>query len=301
MHRSIHLAVALLCLSLSAPVVFGQAPCSLQTMTGSYAFQHRGSSMAMDPSQAWAQPYSVGVLAPFGTVGEITFAANGVGQGYYWIYLGTINGGFDAIPVQVTITEINADCTGKWQYAVNLPGLSASIEERFIAFDNGQEWRSVPTSIQNGIDTLAWVGTGRRIRNSKAPAHACGPQTANGDYLLTAENIVGVSFEPAIAVADTLLIQQKVSMNGEYVGRLYEKIGPVSVNTPALGTFAVNPDCSFTATLRVPEFFSTAITIKGVFFDEGKEYYGMAIEDLSLPPEEQGIKFSSVHGKRIGQ
>jgi len=302
MRRTVIFTGALLCLFIAVSAAHAEGPCSLRTMAGTYAFFDKGASMAVDPSQPAYQPYFVGVLAPFVTVGEITFGRNGVGNGYYWIYIGGINGGFDARPVQVTITEMNADCTGKYQYNVTLPGIpSATIEERFILFDDGREWRSVPTSIQNGIDTLAWLGTGRRISNSSAPVRSCGPHTAHGTYLLSAENIVEVSFDPAVAAADNLFIRQDISMNGDWTGRLYEKLGPVSVNTPALGTFAVNPDCSFNSTLRVPEFFPNAIVIKGVLFNEGKEYYALAIEDLSLPPDQQGIKFSFAYGKRIGQ
>ena len=50
----------------------------------------------------------------------------------------------------------------------------------------------------------------------------------------------------------------------------------MSVETPALGTITVNPDCSFTSTLEVPEFFPGAIVLKGVFFlffYEGKDMF----------------------------
>ncbi len=296
MNRTIVITAVLVCLCSVAPIACAQTPCTLQTMAGSYAFYQKGASMAVDPSQPAYQPYFVGILAPFITVGQITFDSTGNGKGYYWIYIGAINGGFDPIPVQVAITEMNRDCSGKFQYAIALPGIpNATIEERFVLFDNGREWRSVPTLIQNGIDTLAWLGFGQRISNSPVPVASCGPQTARGTYLLSAENIIGTS----VAVSDSLMIRFDISPSGAYAGRLYEKIGPVSVDTPALGTIIVNPDCSFTATLMVPEFFSTAITMKGVFFNEGKEYYTIAIEDLSLPPDQQGIKFSFAYGRRI--
>ena len=66
----------------------------------------------------------------------------------------------------------------------------------------------------------------------------------------------------------------------------------MSVETPALGTITVNPDCSFTSTLEVPEFFPGAIVLKGVFFlffYEGKEYYALAIDE--------GLPFSFAQGK----
>jgi hypothetical protein len=109
--------------------------------------------------------------------------------------------------------------------------------------------------------------------------------------LLTAENLVAA--DPHTAVADALFIREVVSPTGDYTGTLYEKIGTVSVETPALGTITVNPDCSFTSTLEVPEFFSGAIVINGVFFNGGKEYYALAID--------AGVPYSFVQGKRIDQ
>lgn len=76
-------------------------------------------------------------------------------RGFYWTGIGAMNGGLAPIPVHATVAEMNPDCTGKLQYAVNLPNLSATIEERFFLFDEGRKFRSVPTSIQGGIDTLA--------------------------------------------------------------------------------------------------------------------------------------------------
>jgi hypothetical protein len=282
----------------AVPVALAQEPCNLQTLTGTYAIYEKGSALFVNPTPS-PFPFYSGIIAPFVNVTELTFSPDGVAEGFFWIRIGAINGGLDPIPVHVTVTEMKADCTGKLQYSVNLPGLSAAIEERIIVFDNGREFRSIPTSIQSGIDSLAWTGTGKRISKSSKPVHSCGPQTAHGTYLLTAENIIAV--DPNTAVADALVIREDVSLTGDYTGTLYEKIGPVSVETPALGTLKVNPDCSFAATLKVPEFFSDVITMRGVFFNGGKEYYALAIDDPNLPPEQQGIKFSFAYGKRISQ
>ncbi len=293
-------ALFLVCCA-AVPTAYAHEKCSLQTMVGTYVIYEKGSSLIMDPSQQPFPLHWAAALAPFANVGLVTFKPNGVGDGYYWIYVGALpHPSYDPIPDRVTITELNEDCTGKFTYVANLPGgLSATVEERFIVFDNGREFRSVPTSIQNGLPTLAWLGTGYRISKSAKTVRSCGPHTAHGTYLVNAENIIAT--DPKTAVADSLFIREDVSMNGAYTGTLYEKIGPVSVETAALGTYTVNPDCSFTSTLRVPEFFPDPIVIKGVFFNEGKEYYALAIDDPALPLEQQGIKFSFIYGKRIGQ
>lgn len=292
MNRTLKLIALLLCLCVAAPALHAKEKCSLRTLAGTYAIYEKGASSSLDPNPDPALfPFYTGATAPFVNVTELTFSPNGVGDGFYWIRIGGLNGGLDPIPVHVTVTEMNRDCTGKLQYSVNLPGISATIEERIFVFDEGREFRSVPTSIQGGIDTLAWTGTGQRISKSSRPVHFCGAHTAHGTYLLTAENLVAI--DQHTAVADALFIREDVSLTGHYTGTLYEKIGTVSVETRALGKITVNPDCSFTSTLKVPEFFTGAIVINGVFFNEGKEYYALAIDE--------GIPYSFVYGKRISQ
>lgn len=293
MNRILKLAALLLCLCVAVPAAYAQGICTLQTMTGSYAFYDKGSSLIVDPSQQPFPLHWAAAMAPFVAVGEVTFTPKGVGNGFYWISIGALSGGLNPIPVQVTITEMNPDCSGKYQYSITLPGISATIEERFVLFDNGREFRSVPTSIVNGVPTLAWTGTGRRISKSSKPVHTCGPQTSHGTYLLTAENIVTV--DPTTAVADALFIRADIALTGDYTGTLYEKFGPLPpIELPASGKFTVSPDCSFSATLDVTiQGTPVSIPIRGVFFNEGKEYYGLAIDP--------GVPYSFAQGKRIGQ
>jgi hypothetical protein len=189
------LAGLLVCLCAAAPAAYAQEKCTLRTLAGTYAIYEKGASSILDPSPSpLLLPFFAGATAPFVNVTELTFSPDGVGEGFFWIRIGALNGGLDPIPVHVTITEMNENCTGKLQYSVNLPGLSAAIEERIIVFDQGREFRSVPTSIQNGIDSLAWTGTGRRIGKPGEVVHSCGPHTASGTYLLTAENLVALTY-----------------------------------------------------------------------------------------------------------
>ena len=290
------LAILLVCLWVAVPSAYAHERCSLQTFTGTYAFYERGSSLILDPSQQPFPLHWAGAVATFVNVGEITFS-RGVGDGFYWILLGALNGGLDPIPVQATITEMNPDCTGKFTYVANLPGgLSATIEERFILFDNGREYRSVPTTIVNGVSTLAWIGTGQRISRSRNKPQFCGPHTARGTYLTSVENIIDL--DPTTAFADSVLLREDISMTGDYTGTLYEKLGPLPpIELPVWGTTTVNPDCSFSTDLNV-EGIPSPIVIKGVFFNEGKEYYGLAIIDLG---NGSPFMYSLAQGTRIGQ
>lgn len=280
------------------PAAYSQGNCSFQTAVGTYAMYERGFSFALDPTQ---QPYPVhfgGATAPFANVGLVTFKPNGIGDGYYWIYAGLINGGFQSIPVHITITEMNADCTGKFSYVASLPGgLSATVEERMILFNNGDEFRTIPTSIQNGIGTLAWIGTGHRISKSANPVRSCGQQIARGTYVMNIENII--MDQPTKAIADTVLIRQDISMTGEYKGAMYEKYADLpAVETWVEGKMTVNPDCSFTSIVQIPQY-SVNLLGKGVFFNQGKEFYMIIPGDPTVPMDQQWLMYSLAFGKRI--
>jgi hypothetical protein len=299
-NRTLKLTVLLLCVCVAVPAAYAQGKCSLQTFVGTYAMYEKGSSLSLDPTQ---QPYPLhfgGASAPFANVGLVTLRPDGKGDGYYWIFAGALNGGFDPIPVQVAVTEMKENCTGKFTYVASLPGgLSATVEERFVLFDNGREFRSIPTTIQNGIGTLAWLGTGRRISKSGNPVKFCGQQTANGTYVLSVENII--LDQPTSAIADTVLVQEDISMTGDYTGKMYEKYADhPPVEAAVQGKVTVNPDCSFTSSLLIPQYYVNLLA-KGVFFNQGKEFYMLIPGDPTLPLDQQWLKFSFVYGKRMGQ
>jgi hypothetical protein len=114
--RTFKFTLLFLCLCVAVPSAYAQQQCSLQTMAGTYAMYERGSSFLLDPSQQPIPLHWAGAMATFINVGEATFSSKGVGNGFYWILIGTLNGGLDPIPVQVTITEMNPECTGKVTY-----------------------------------------------------------------------------------------------------------------------------------------------------------------------------------------
>jgi hypothetical protein len=289
----LRLITSFLCLWVAVPAAYAQKACSLQTLVGTYAIYEKGASSILDPANVAAFPYFTGATAPFVNVTELTFSPSGDFDGFFWIRIGALNGGLQPIPVHGTVIEMNGNCTGKLQYVANVPNLGgATIQERFFLFDEGREFRSVPMSIQNGIDTLAWTGTGHRISKSAKPVQSCGPQTAHGTYLLTAENLVTVA--PNTAVADSLFIREEIALTGEYKGALYEQLGSIPVDgLPVSGKYTVNPDCSFTSTLIVTvDNVTSTIPINGVFFDQGKSFYALAIDP--------GVPYSFAQGQRIG-
>jgi len=120
-NRALKFTVLLFCVCIAVSAAYAQVNCNLKTMVGTYAIHETGASHFLDTTPQ-ANLHFVGATAPFANVGLVTFKPNGIGNGYYWITIGALNGGFDPIPVQVTINEINADCTGKFTYIANLPG-----------------------------------------------------------------------------------------------------------------------------------------------------------------------------------
>lgn len=288
------IAGLLVCLGILAPATQAQEKCSLQTFAGTYVVYGKGASVVADLT---AQPYPFHwweAAAPFVFVAQLTMTGNGTGDGYYWIKIGTMNGGPDPYPVHVTVTELNADCTGKYQYDVNLPGIpAATIVERFILFDNGREYRSLPASIQSGIPTLSWLTVGHRIRKASDPVATCGPQTIHGTYLFTYENIIAV--DPTTAFFDNVLLRLDVSMNGNFTGMLYEKLGPIeNIELPVWGAITINPDCSTSQLLNVVvQGIPVTVSIRGFYFNEGKEFYGLATDEE--------IPYSFAEGRRISQ
>jgi hypothetical protein len=309
MNRALKFTASLLCLCVAIPSSYAQGKCSLQTLAGTYVTYERGSSLTLDPSSVGvlspaptAQPSPPAWIAlgfaPFVNIAEVTFTPEGIGDGYFWLWAGSVSATLEPIPVHMTVTEINDDCTGKFQYS--LPN-GAVIEERIIVFDNGRQFRSIPTTLASpGVPTLAWIGTGHRISKGSGPVTFCGPQTAHGSYLMSCENIIRSGLFPTKAVADTFLLRMDVSMAGEYTGTLYEKFGASKIELPVYGTMEVNPDCSFTDTINIPSLPSTVIE-KGFFFDEGKQFHGLGILNPNVTTDKQNIKYSFCQGTRIGE
>jgi hypothetical protein len=293
MKGKVRVLVVLFCFCVAIPAAYAQGPCTLQTLTGTYVFSARGSSAILDPNSQPAPYHWAGALATFAAIGEVTAGPDGHGTGYYWIRIGSFNTLPDPTPVTLTITELNEDCTGKWQFVFNLAGTANTIEERFIVFDNGREFRSIPTV--TGVPPMTWVAEGHRISKPGEPLNTCGPQTANGSYLMAAENLVRFSDTPIYS--DALLLRMDISMSGEVNGTLYEKFGPTgNIEIPFSGTITVNPDCSFASTLyAVVRGNPATIPLRGVFFDQGKRLYGMNVNARTV-----GAQFSVGEGQRIG-
>ena len=309
-HATVTFVIFFVCFAIAMPALQAQEKCSLKTFAGTYVSFEKGSSVTIDllstgvvsPAPG-AQPRPPAWLAPgivpFADIAMVTYTPEGIGDGYFWMFEGSTRATLEPIPIHVVVTEINGDCTGKFQYSRND---GTVIEERFILFDNGRQYRSIPTLISSpGIPTLSWIGNGKRISQGSAPVRFCGPQTAHGRYLLACENIQKTVPYPTKAVADSFLLNMDVSMSGDYTGMLYEKFGMTSIDGRAtVGMVDVNPDCSFGSTINMAGIAGT-YEVRGAFFDEGKGLYAMGILNSSQPSDKQGIQYSFCQGTRIGE
>src|SRR3974390_1368786 len=259
----------LLCVCVAIPAAYAQEKCNLQMISGTYVGYERGYSLAVvpDPPKKYF-PFFTGAMAPFANISHVTFTSDGMGKGYFWMYLGSVGATTKPIPVQVTVTEMNPDCSGKFVYVAGPNG--ATIEERFILLEDGREIRSLPTSISNGVPGLAWTGAFHRISEGSAPVTSCGAQTGKGRWLTTCENILWWSGDTAWA--DTLFLREDVSDTGEFTGTLYERLGDYGdITHPIWGKIAIKPDCAYTEYLNIKDIGSALA--KGIYFDEGKQSY----------------------------
>jgi hypothetical protein len=297
-HKAVFLILSafLACLNLNALAAQAQSACTMDSFTGTYVFYEKGSSAMFPPEaqNASMAPFWAGAFAPFVTIGKVTMKPDGVGTGYFWIRVGSINGGADPIPVEITVTEVNADCTGKFSYSLQLPGNPdpTTVTERFLLFDNGREFRTIPADIVNGVPALTWIGEGHRLSNPDEPLYTCGQQTARGKYVIAVENMV--QFTPVMPIfSDVLLLRTNVSRSGDYTGVLYEKLGPNgNIMLPVSGNITVNPDCSYASTLKLT-IQGTPVTIgtRGIYFEQGKKFYGLQVST-------GGTQFSFGAGER---
>jgi len=282
------LVALILCFCVAVPAAHSQGKCQLQMLAGTWVGYERGSSLNVvvnPPPEVF--PFFTGAMAPFANIVHVTFTPDGVGKGYYWIYTGAVGMTEKPIPAEVTVTEMNEDCTGKFTYLV--PGTPpATIEERFLLFDGGREMRSLPRSIENGVPGLVWTGAFHRISEGSKPVNSCGAQTAQGSWLTSAENIIWWTGDTAWA--DAILLHQEVAITGHFTGTLYEKLGDRSnIELAIWGTIKVHPDCSYTEWLNIQDFPGPPVILKGVYFNKGKEAYAMAT----------GFSYSFGHGERI--
>jgi hypothetical protein len=297
-------ASLLVCLGLLVPRVQAQGNCSLETITGTYAFEERGAVELL------SLPTTAPVIVPFANLGEINLTpkeGNGsYGSGFYWGQRGAGSAANDNPPKEtVTIDNltINADCTGTVTYTLDQSG--AQIVEDLFVFDEGREARSVLHSFTPAnpdvINLMAWTGTFHRIAK-RGEAVNCGPQTGAGTWLTTGEGITAVPSGLFPSITDPALYGKVItrfhcSLSGDCAGGpLYEKFGAFSSGAIKEGHVTTFSDCSFEGSIIFAGEPNTTYQTRGVFFDQGRQFYS-----LMFGPSDGTLEFAPSQGTLIGK
>jgi hypothetical protein len=261
------------------PAVQAQGTCTMETASGTYAFEVQGASTAiLGPSAPpwilhWDAKY-----APLALVGMITLQKDGIGQGFWWQINGTANGGLTPVTFELTTLESYPDCTGVFEYSFTFGGQAHTNREWFVLLNNGRELRGV--SQAGGLPTGTWHTTAHRVSNGVAPVTTFGQKNMKGDYLLSVNGLLPIDPPPPMAFRQAALMRFHVSDNGDFTGTWHGKIGPAVAVSDVSGHFTINPDGTFDASLNVAAAPGVTSIAKGVLFDEGKSGYLIPLTNL---------------------
>ena len=274
--RGTLLGVLVVLFVIVAPVAHAQPPCSIQTVTGTYAVQTTG----------WSASGSVNDLLGYGPVydlvggsavlvGQATIAANGTYKGTYW-------GVYVAAPIPTTEftgqISINPDCTGE---SSDLGGI-----DELVVLDNGKEIRAITKTAFGTI-----ISTWYRMTPANGQGPSCGQQTFSGTYMERCEGYSLVAGDPpGVATSNVLMVYsaRNGSLTGTYKGKVFGF--PEQWRESGLSaTYTVNPDCSIEKVYAFG-FLPPGLTVKahGVLFDEGKQGVGLPMgiyagDTLAMP------------------
>lgn len=252
------IAVALLAFGQAA---WAQAPCSQQTVTGTYAVMASGFAAVGALQFAGQDPYYAlhGGSSVF--VGPVTIAPDGTATGTWW-------GVYVAFPVEFAFAghvTINPDCTGEYT--------DGDGTNKLVVLDEGNEIRAMRWQ---GFGTS--VTTWSRITRADEVAPRCSLQTLRGAYMQRCQGF-DVASDQTVATHDVLL--QWTAKDGVLSGTFWgKKFGfPDSLTeSPVSGTYTVADDCTVDIDYSF-QFLPPGLTMKarGVLYNQGKSAVGLPL------------------------
>jgi opacity protein-like surface antigen len=255
------IAALVIVLAAAAPAVWAQ-PCSIQTVTGTYAVQVTGRSA----SGTLNVPYSFYELqgGQASLVGQVTIAPSGAYTGTYW-------GVYVMMPIQPTPfagwVSVNPDCT-----------INDSGTDKGVVIDNGKEIRFI-TWQGGGTNISTWY----RMSPANGQGPSCGQQTFSGTYMERCEGYsffsLGEAQLPGVATSTSLLLYSARDgvLTGTYRGKVFGYPNqPPLVESALSATYTVNPDCTIEKVYSLG-FLPPGYVIKsrGALFDEGRQGVGL--------------------------
>lgn len=258
-------AAILLFVLAGAPAALAQAPCSLQTITGTYAIQETSFSAkgSLSPASGYYQLIGLAIVL----VGQVTISPTGAVSGSYWGVYGAAP--IPEMPTPAGLISVNRDCTAEYTDA---SGEAAKL----VILDGGNE-----------IQDLGWgenpgnsMGTWYRITRADEAAPRCGVQSLNGAYMQRCEGFHVEEAGGSISVSTANLLMKWSAQNGSFAGTIQENQFGYPRNTlidaSLTGTYTVTPDCKVDMDFAVSSL-PPGLTIKarGVLFEQGKQGVGV--------------------------
>lgn len=278
MMRSVLFVAALIVSLLVFPVlVQAQAPCSLQTITGTYAIKGTGEAFVGQGPGPVPYPSIAGALTPVALVGIVQIHRNGAVTGSFWA------NSYGQPPMKVESWDgtisLDASCMGDWSYMVELPGpVYLPVQEKIVVLDQGKEIRSV--SMKHPNPFVVWDMTARRISGSLVTGGKCRQDMSKGTWVNVCRSYVQAPGTPMV-VAMAGMIPLTMDALGNFEGTFYAKMGPQSFETPVEGTVTVHPDCYADLKMVVPAWGGAGSESALVLLDEGKEAWSLLTHNVA--------------------
>jgi len=261
-------------LLLGASLASAEAPCSINTVRGTYALELKGQGFWGDlllppypppvPPIPPVLPLLLGKALPIYFAGTFTISQDGSAVGSYWGLFGMVPvGAVDPEPWSATVT-VHPDCTGELTYPNAFGGINV---EKLVVLDNGREIRTVSIA-----DTpMPWQTTAIRIGRPGGSVPMCGPGTARGRYVMRCDGIEGAP-PPAYNGVSSMFVFE-VAADGTMTGRQFGRGHPLEGYETG-GVVSLKPDCTLEITQWTEALPGATILAKGVFYDNGREMFG---------------------------
>ncbi len=287
--------IAAVLVALLVPPAVAQE-CSIQTITGTYAFRYTGESfLGGPPYPADAPPgpgvlpvHSPGLYAASTNVGILTIRPDHTVDVRFWSAAGsfrssgtTMTGTITSVGNDRTPDGVELGCAATVEYQPFPP--YAPHHDKFFVLANGDELRTISTDTA-AFPTFAMVGVARRITRALDPAPRCGPQMLTGSRVISCP---GPLFTPdGQTIGSTAMFHLAIA-NGEATGMLFNRSANVFTATPVQGGMTISPDCTGEGYLLAPGFLSGPlqggrIRYMFVFSNQGKEGFAMPL-DIEMP------------------
>ena len=267
--RGLFVVVVLLIGAAAAPAG-AQAPCSLDTVAGTYAWEMKGQQFEGGISAVpgpGGVPQLEGKVFPIYMTGVFTVKRDGTAEGSYSGLFGLVPLGYpDPLPVTAAFT-VRPDCTGEMVAPNGFGGINT---DSLVILGNGREIRTVGIS---GAP-FRWQMTMVRIGRADDAVATCGTNVLRGRYAMRCEGFEVTSPGPPPAVSGVLpLFVFDVAADGTLAGRHFSRDHPPE-GFEVSGQMTLNADCTTQSAMQTGALPGATVVARGVYYDNGKEWFG---------------------------